>query len=84
MSPSTSEAPTCSLGSPAFVYERRALVVTTNLPFARWTEVFHDATAAAAVIDRVVHHATVLTTDGESYRLKAAQARRRRKEDAPS
>lgn len=62
------------------VYERRALVVTTNLPFARWTEVFQDATAAAAVIDRVVHHATVLTTEGDSYRLKAAQARRRRKE----
>ena len=44
----------------------------TNLPFARWSEVFLDATAAAAVIDRIVHHATVLTTAGESYRLKAA------------
>ena len=43
-------------------YERRSLVVTTNLPFARWSEVFLDATAAAAVIDRIVHHATVLTT----------------------
>ena len=53
-------------------YERRSLVVTTNLPFARWSEVFLDATAAAAVIDRIVHHATVLTTAGESYRLKAA------------
>ena len=38
-------------------YERRSLVVTTNLPFARWSEVFLDATAAAAVIDRIVHHA---------------------------
>ena len=53
-------------------YERRSLVVTTNLPFARWAEVFLDATAAAAVIDRIVHHATVLTTAGDSYRLKAA------------
>ena len=34
---------------------------------------FLDATAAAAVIDRIVHHATVLTTNGDSYRLKAAQ-----------
>ena len=41
-------------------YERGSLVVTTNLPFARWSEVFLDATAAAAVIDRIVHHATVL------------------------
>ena len=50
-------------------YERGSLVVTTNLPFARWAEVFLDATAAAAVIDRIVHHATVLTTTGDSYRL---------------
>ena len=54
-------------------YERGSLVVTTNLPFARWSEVFLDATAAAAVIDSIVHHATVLTTNGDSYRLKAAQ-----------
>ena len=53
-------------------YERRSLVVTTNLPFARWSEVFLNATAAAAVIDRIVHHATVLTTAGDSFRLKAA------------
>ena len=53
-------------------YERRSLVVTTNLPFARWSEVFLDATAAAAVIDRIVHHATVLTTAGDSHRLKTA------------
>ena len=55
------------------VYEQRSLIVTTNLPFARWTEVFQDATAAAAVIDRIVHHATILTTTGRSYRLQAAQ-----------
>ena len=54
-------------------YERGSLIVTTNLPFARWAEVFLDATAAAAVIDRIVHHATVLTTNGDSYRLKVAQ-----------
>ncbi|MGH9362833.1 MAG: IS21-like element helper ATPase IstB [Thermoanaerobaculia bacterium] len=56
------------------VYERRSLLVTTNLPFGRWSEVFLDATAAAAVIDRIVHHATVLKTDGESYRLRAAKS----------
>lgn len=59
----------------AKVYERRSLIVTTNLPFARWSEVFRDPTAAAAVIDRVVHHATILKTDGDSYRLKDAQRR---------
>ena len=64
-------------------YERRSLVVTTNLPFARWSEVFLNATAGAAVIDRIVHHATVLTTAGDSYRLQAAtrnQASRTRQE----
>jgi len=70
------------------VYERKSLVVTTNLPFAKWTEVFIDATAAAAVIDRIVHHSVVLKTDGPSYRLKAAEQRGRRrvaatKEDKP-
>jgi len=55
------------------VYEQRSLIVTTNLPFARWSEVFQDATAAAAVIDRIVHHATILTTKGKSYRLQAAE-----------
>ena len=54
-------------------YERRSLVVTTNLPFARWSEVFLDPTAAAAVIDRIVHHATVLQTSGSSFRLAAAK-----------
>ena len=64
------------------VYERRSLIVTTNLPFNKWTDVFHDATAAAAVIDRIVHHATVMKTEGKSYRLREAktQTTRRKKE----
>lgn len=66
------------------VYERKSLVVTTNLPFARWGEVFLDATAAAAVIDRVVHHATILKTDGESYRLRDAKRRAGKRERAGS
>lgn len=57
----------------AKVYEHRSLIVTTNLPFARWSEVFQDTTAAAAVIDRVVHHASILQTQGKSYRLQTAE-----------
>lgn len=56
-------------------YERRSLIVTTDLAFARWSEVLLDATAAAAVIDRVVHHATALKTDGDSFRCKPAKAK---------
>lgn len=69
-------------GFVARVYERRSLVVTTNLPFQRWSEVFLDATAAAAVIDRVVHHATILHTQGESYRLRDAKRRGAEREDS--
>ncbi len=42
----------------------------SNKPFGRWGEVFGDATVAAAMIDRLVHHAEVLSLKGESYRLK--------------
>jgi len=58
------------------VYEKKSLVITTNLPFARWSEVFLDATAATAVIDRVVHHATIIKTEGESFRLRDAKKRK--------
>jgi DNA replication protein DnaC len=65
----------------ARMYERRSLIVTTNLPFARWGEVFYDATAAAAVIDRIVHHATIVKTQGESYRLKDKRREMRGKKE---
>ena len=48
-------------------------MVPTNLPFARRPEVFPGPTAAAAVIDKVVHHATVLQARGGSFRLAARQ-----------
>lgn len=51
-------------------YERASLIVTSNKPFSRWGEVFGDATVAAAMIDRLVHHAQVLSLKGDSYRLK--------------
>ncbi len=52
-------------------YEHASLILTSNLPFARWGgDVFGDQVVAAAMIDRVVHHAEVLTLKGSSYRLK--------------
>ena len=53
--------------------ERRSVLATTNLPFARWSGVVLDATAADGIINRIVHHSTMLTTSGDSYRLKAAK-----------
>lgn len=51
-------------------YERASLIVTSNKPFGRWGEVFGDDTVAAAMIDRLVHHAEVVALKGDSYRLK--------------
>ena len=51
-------------------YERAALIVTSNKEFGRWGEVFGDDTVAAAMIDRLFHHADVIALKGDSYRLK--------------
>ena len=51
-------------------YERVSLIVTSNKPFGRWGEVFGDDIVAAAMIDRLVHHAEVVALKGDSYRLK--------------
>ena len=51
-------------------YERASVIVTSNKPFGRWGEVFGDDTVAAAMIDRLVHHAEVVSLRGDSYRLK--------------
>src|SRR3954467_4011331 len=50
-------------------YEHASLILTSNLPFSGWGGVFGDQAVAAAIIDRVVHHADVLTLKGASYRL---------------
>jgi DNA replication protein DnaC len=51
-------------------YERASLIVTSNKVFGRWGEVFGDDIVAAAMIDRLVHHAEVIALKGDSYRLK--------------
>ena len=51
-------------------YEHASLVLTSNLPFSGWGGVFGDQAVAAAMIDRIVHHADVITLKGASYRLR--------------
>ena len=51
-------------------YEHASLILTSNLPFSSWGGVFGDQVVAAAMIDRIVHHADVLTVKGSSYRLR--------------
>lgn len=65
-------------------YERKSLVLTTNLPFRDWPTIFPNATCATALIDRVIHHADVIAIEGQSYRLRQAEDRSRKaKEPAP-
>ena len=52
-------------------YEQGSVLVTSNMPFGRWGEIFGDDVVAAAMIDRLVHHAEVLTLTGDSYRTRA-------------
>jgi DNA replication protein DnaC len=64
-------------------YERASVIVTSNKPFGRWGEVFGDAVVAAAMIDRLVHHAEVVSMKGDSYRLKDRDLGRVPTDDAP-
>jgi DNA replication protein DnaC len=56
-------------------YERKSLVLTTNLAFRDWPTIFPNATCATALIDRVIHHADVIAIEGKSYRLRQAEDR---------
>lgn len=58
-------------------YERRSLIITSNLVFSEWDKIFKDPMTTAAAIDRLVHHATILELDNESYRATVAQQRSR-------
>ena len=51
-------------------YERASMIVSSNKPFSAWGEIFGDEVVAAAMIDRLVHHAEILSLKGDSYRLK--------------
>ena len=51
-------------------YERASLIVTSNKPFSAWGEIFGDDAVAVAMIDRLVHHAELISLKGDSYRLK--------------
>jgi hypothetical protein len=58
-------------------YERRSLLITANQPFGEWGKIFTDKTMTLAAIDRLVHHATIVEMNVESYRRKAALKRKR-------
>ena len=53
-------------------YERQSIIVTTNLEFGQWTSIFGDTRLTAALIDRIVHHASIISFPGDSNRLAEA------------
>lgn len=57
-------------------YERRSLIITSNLEFSQWNTVFGDNRLTAALIDRLIHHSHIVIFSGESYRLTQSMNRR--------
>lgn len=56
-------------------YERRSLLITANQPFSQWETIFTDSMMTVAAIDRLIHHATILEMNAESFRKQAAVER---------
>lgn len=58
-------------------YERKSLIITSNLEFSQWNSVFGDNRLTAALIDRLIHHSHIVIFSGESYRLAQSMRRQR-------
>ncbi len=56
-------------------YERKSLLITANQPFSQWDSIFTDSMMTVAAIDRLVHHATIIEMQAESFRKQAAISR---------
>ena len=59
-------------------YERKSIAITANTPFSQWGDVFVDPAMTLAAIDRLVHHATILEMNTESYRRRSAEQKQAR------
>lgn len=60
-------------------YERRPVILTTNLAFSAWDSVFPNAACATALIDRLTHHAEIIAIEGESYRRREAEEHKKKR-----
>ena len=65
-------------------YERRSILITANQPFGEWNKIFPDPAMTLAAVDRLVHHATILELNVESYRRRIAVERRKRSGPPPT
>jgi DNA replication protein DnaC len=60
-------------------YERGSVMITSNLPFSKWEQIFKDPMVTAAAIDRLVHHSVILELNIGSYRMEAAKKKKTKK-----
>jgi len=65
-------------------YERKSIAITANAPFSEWEQVFPDKAMTVAAVDRLVHHATILEMNVDSYRRRAALPARRQRSATPA
>jgi DNA replication protein DnaC len=65
-------------------YERGSVMITSNLPFSKWEQIFKDPMVTAAAIDRLVHHSVILELNIESYRMEAAKKNKSKDPDGPA
>ena len=65
-------------------YERGSVMLSSNLPFSKWEQIFKDPMTTAAAIDRLVHHSIILELNLTSYRLEASKAKTNNPEETPS
>lgn len=59
-------------------YEMRSVVITSNLPFGKWGNIFKDEMTTAAAIDRLIHHSEILELNAESFRIQTAKTKRQK------
>ena len=65
-------------------YEYRSIAIAANQPFSGWDQIFPDKAMTVAAIDRLVHHATILEMNAESFRQRAATSSKRAQDEMPA
>lgn len=57
-------------------YERGSVIITTNLPFSKWNEIFYTERITTAILDRIIHHCNIIEMNGESYRFSQSVSKK--------
>jgi len=65
-------------------YERRSVLITSNLVFSEWDRIFKDPMTTAAAIDRIIHHAVIIEMTGNSVRAEAAEGALKEASEGPT